>query len=190
MSKSNEEHTNRSIQWYTDVMTKNEYVRTINVSEGDTKEGSKEDGLEEWLEDDCSYAYSEEPDGGEGFVQREFDDGHDEGFNGKNENVGGENNDNFDNALRTGIDFDDGIAKMDLASFSPHLITLYDFPNLDVAYKFYCKYAKANGFSVREGRILHSKKTNEELNKIFGVLAKEFDRIEGLKKDRMRQIRP
>ncbi|KAJ1405631.1 Zinc finger, PMZ-type [Sesbania bispinosa] len=101
------------------------------------------------------------------------------------------NDDDMENATKIGINSMGDIGKIDLVTFSPHLITKYDFPSLDMAYKFYCRYAKANGFSVRRGRILRSKKTGEALQQDLWCSNKGFREDRGLKmEDRKREIRP
>ncbi|KAJ1388204.1 FAR1 DNA-binding domain [Sesbania bispinosa] len=101
------------------------------------------------------------------------------------------NDDDMENATKIGINSMGDIGKIDLVTFSPHLITKYDFASLDMAYKFYCRYAKANGFSVRRGRILRSKKTGEALQQDLWCSNKGFREDRGLKmEDRKCEIRP
>ncbi|KAJ1388495.1 FAR1 DNA-binding domain [Sesbania bispinosa] len=62
---------------------------------------------------------------------------------------------------------DDVINMGDLALFSPHEIESYEFGSIEVAYKFYHEYGFANGFGIRRGRTLKSKKTLEAYQKEF-----------------------
>ncbi|KAJ1381830.1 MULE transposase domain [Sesbania bispinosa] len=92
---------------------------------------------------------------------------------------------------KMGINNSEDIKGLDLVGFSPHMIRHYDFPSWDMAYKFYCSYAKANGFSVRKGRVLRSKKTGLMLQHDFWCSNKGVRQDRGLKmEDRKRGIKP
>ncbi|KAJ1415862.1 FAR1 DNA-binding domain [Sesbania bispinosa] len=93
--------------------------------------------------------------------------------------VQGDDDSNF---MRYGINSEIDIVKMDLVSFIPHLITQYDFPCMDMAYIFYCHYAKDNGFSVLKGRVLSSKRTSEELQQDFWCSNNGYRIDKGLRK--------
>ncbi|KAJ1417392.1 Zinc finger, PMZ-type [Sesbania bispinosa] len=57
---------------------------------------------------------------------------------------------------------DDLINIGDLSLFSPNEIESYEFGSIEVAYKFYREYGFANGFGIRRGRTLKSKKKTLE----------------------------
>ncbi|KAJ1378576.1 Zinc finger, PMZ-type [Sesbania bispinosa] len=82
-------------------------------------------------------------------------------------NDGEENEDQLQGETKL-MDSEDDILNMgELNLFSPHEIKNWEFGNLDVAFKFYFEYAKANGFSIRKGRTLRNKKTLEMYQKEF-----------------------
>ncbi|KAJ1399452.1 FAR1 DNA-binding domain [Sesbania bispinosa] len=89
-----------------------------------------------------------------------------------------------------GINSEQDIRNLDLENFIPHDITKYDFASMDLAYLFYWEYGKANGFSIRKGNILYSKKTREELHQEYFCSNNGLHEDMGLKmEDRKREPR-
>ncbi|KAJ1427978.1 Zinc finger, PMZ-type [Sesbania bispinosa] len=89
-----------------------------------------------------------------------------------------------------GINSEQDIRNLDLENFSPHDISKYDFASMDLAYLFYREYGKANGFSIRKGKILYSKKTREELQQEYFCSNNGLREDRGLKmEDRKREPR-
>ncbi|KAJ1415873.1 FAR1 DNA-binding domain [Sesbania bispinosa] len=84
-----------------------------------------------------------------------------------NNNSGDEANGGIEGQVCIHINSEHDITNMDWDSFVPNDISKYDFANMDLSYKFYKAYGKANGFSVRKGKILYSKKTGEELQREY-----------------------
>ncbi|KAJ1434572.1 Zinc finger, SWIM-type [Sesbania bispinosa] len=123
----------------------------------------------------------EDEDGGVFFVE---DDGEDS-------NAGDGSSPEFDGEIKL-IDSEDDILNLgDLNMLSPHEIQNWEFANMDVAFKFYFEYAKANGFSIRRGRTLRNKKTLEEYQKEFWCSRAGTREDRGLRmEDRVREPRP
>ncbi|XP_057426478.1 protein FAR1-RELATED SEQUENCE 5-like [Lotus japonicus] len=65
------------------------------------------------------------------------------------------------------IDCVGDICSIDLKTFLPQQISVYDFVNLDVAYLFYVHYGRANGFCVRKYNVIKSLKTGDILQQDF-----------------------
>ncbi|KAJ1431887.1 Zinc finger, PMZ-type [Sesbania bispinosa] len=78
---------------------------------------------------------------------------------------------------------DDVINIRDLALFSPHEIESYEFGSIEVAYKFYHEYGFANGFGIRRGRTLKSKKHWRRIKKSLCVVELESVKIVVKKKE-------
>ncbi|KAJ1405884.1 MULE transposase domain [Sesbania bispinosa] len=89
------------------------------------------------------------------------------------------------------IHSEDDILNMgDLSVFSPHEIENYEFSNMEVAFKFYFEYGKANGFGIQRGRTLRSRKTLEEYQKEFMCCRAGVREDRGLKMEDRVGIRP
>ncbi|KAJ1385078.1 FAR1 DNA-binding domain [Sesbania bispinosa] len=90
------------------------------------------------------------------------------------------------------ISCEDDILNMgDLSLFSLVQIVKYEFASIDVGYKFYMKYAEANGFGIRKGRGLRKRRTLEKYQKEFMCCREGFREDRGLKmEERVREPRP
>ncbi|KAJ1377554.1 FAR1 DNA-binding domain [Sesbania bispinosa] len=121
-----------------------------------------------------------------------FDDKDDNGDGNVSKNMndsGGDGNEYDDEKIL--IDCEDDVLNIgDLSLFSPHEIEKYEFANIEVAFNFYYEYGKANGFGIRRGRTLRSRKTLEEYQKEFMCCIAGVREDHGLKmEDRVREPR-
>ncbi|MCI18280.1 protein FAR1-RELATED SEQUENCE 5, partial [Trifolium medium] len=74
------------------------------------------------------------------------------------------------------IDDADDIVKIDMFNLNNEDVSKLQFGSLEVAYKFYCWFAKMNGFAVRKGQVIK--------NKAGDVVQQTFMcNLEGFRKD-------
>ncbi|XP_045789627.1 protein FAR1-RELATED SEQUENCE 5-like [Trifolium pratense] len=79
------------------------------------------------------------------------------------------------------------IKKISLENFHLTDISKYEFASLDVAYKFYCWFAKMSGFSVRKGHVIRNRERHV-LQQTFLCSREGFRHSQGLNpEDRQRQ---
>jgi hypothetical protein len=88
------------------------------------------------------------------------------------------------------IDSMEDILSMNLKGLSPHEARKFQFSSLEMAYEFYNRYARMNGFAVRKGKILRSKK-GEILQRNFVCHRQGFKEDRGLTiENRKRERKP
>lgn len=128
----------------------------VNDEDEEFQVGNYDDN--EYGDNESGYGDSDSADDGECYDRDANDndaagDDFDENSNSFNEST--HSDQNPDESYL--IDDVDDIVKMDMFNLKNEDVSKFQFLNLEVAYSFYCWFAKINGFAVRKGRVIKDK---------------------------------